>query len=245
MDRKLLFEIDISDETQPAADMAKFFRLISHQSVIDGSLDGYGERMFTDGRVRVALAALAVDPPPALIDEVAAHLGHPPVHVEALKRSLARIFGAPASPTPAPAGDSSSSGAAPAGPPTPPQPPKGQEFSLEHHLGNKSALMNELFNEVNSFAIALGADVTRRIRKHYIGYFRGKKSFFTVEMQKQRTVIYLTLHLDKAKPWNDQVMRDVSNIGHFGMGNVEYSLTGTDQLPDVAQLIKLAYEDSK
>jgi len=35
MDKKLLFEIDISDESQPAADVARLFRLISNQSVVD------------------------------------------------------------------------------------------------------------------------------------------------------------------------------------------------------------------
>lgn len=245
MDKKLLFEIDISDENQPAADMAKLFRLIGHQSVVDGTLDRYGERMFTDSRVRVALAALAVDPPKALVDALNAQLGHPPVQVDALHRSLARILDAPA---PAPkAADGSTSPSAPkppAGPPQPPQAPKGQEHTLEHHLGNKSALIGELFKEVNGFGTALGADVSRRIRKHYIGYFRGKKSFFTVELQKQRVLIYLSLTVATAEPWNPDTMRDTTNIGHFGMGDIEFSLTSIDQLDEITALIKVAYEAS-
>lgn len=130
------------------------------------------------------------------------------------------------------------------GPPQPPQPAKGQEYSLEHHLGNKSALIDELFTAVNSFGLALGADVTRRVRKKYIGYFRGKKSFFTAELQKQRVWIYLTLTINTAQPWNPEVMRDTKNIGHFGMGDIEYSLTGPDQLDEVTALIKVAYENS-
>ncbi len=245
MDKKLLFEIDVSDETQPAADLAKLFRLISHQSVVDGALDRYGERVFTDGRVRAALAALAVDPPPALVDALGTHLGHPPVPADALQRSLARIFDAPASSTLMPAsGSAPTSAPLPAGPPEPPQPAKGQEYSLDHHLGNKSALIGELFTEVNGFGIALAADVTRRIRKQYIGYFRGKKSFFTVELQKQRALIYLSLKVDAAQPWNPDVMRDTTSVGHFGMGDIEYSLTSTDQLDEVTALIKLAYETS-
>ena len=67
--------------------------------------------------------------------------------------------------------------------------------------------------------MALGADVTRRIRKQYIGYFRAKRSFFTVELQKQRTLIYLTLDLGNANPWRDHVMRGfVTNIGAFRHG---------------------------
>lgn len=244
MDKKLLFEIDLSDEAQPAADVAKLFRLISNESVVDGALDRYGERVFTDSRVRAALAALAVDPPAALVDALAAQLGHPAVPIAALQRSLGRIFDAPPSPTPATTSGSATSAPAGAGPPQPPQAAKGQEYSLEHHLGNKSALIAELFTEVNGFGMALAADVTRRIRKQYIGYFRGKRSFFTVELQKQRVLIYLSLSVDTAQPWNPEAMRDAKAIGHFGMGDVEYSLTSTDQLEEIRAFIKAAYESS-
>lgn len=244
MDKKLLFEIDISDESQPAADAAKLFRLVSNESVVDGALDRYGERVFTDSRVRSALAAMAVDPPPALVDALGTHLGHPPVPADALKRSLARIFDAPSSPNTTAATSSGPTSGAAAGPPQPPQAAKGQEYSLEHHLGNKSALIAELFTEINGFGMALAADVTRRIRKQYIGYFRGKKSFFTVELQKQRVLIYLSLTADTAQPWNSDTMRDTKSIGHFGMGDIEYSVTSTDQLDEVKALIKVAYETS-
>ena len=244
MDKKLLFEIDMSDEAQPATDAAKLFRLISNESVVDGTLDRYGERVFTDSRVRAALAALAIDPPPALVEALGTKLGHPQVPVDALQRSLARIFDAPSSSTPKTATISALPSAPAAGPPQPPQPAKGQEYSLEHHLGNKSALVTELFTEVNGFGTALAADVTRRIRKQYIGYFRGKRSFFTVELQKQRVLIYLNLSVDTAQPWNPETMRDATAIGHFGMGDVEYSLTSTDQLAEIAAFIKVAYQTS-
>jgi predicted transport protein len=123
------------------------------------------------------------------------------------------------------------------------QPAKGQEYSLEHHLGNKSALIAELFTEVNGFGMALAADA-RRIRKQYIAYFRGKRSSFTVELQKQRVLIYLSLNVDTAQPWNPEDMRDAKAIGHFGMGDVEYSLTSTDQLEEIRAFIKVAYETS-
>jgi len=244
MDKKLLFEIDISDEAQPAVDGAKLFRLISSESVVDGALDRYGERVFTDSRVRAALAGLAIDLPQALVAALSAQLGHPPVPVDALRRSLARIFDAPTPSTPARKAVSAAVGGTVSGPPEPPQPAKGQEYSLEHHLGNKSALIAELFTEVNGFGMSLAADVTRRIRKQYIGYFRGKRSFFTVELQKQRVLIYLGLSVDTAQPWNPDAMRDAKGIGHFGMGDIEYSLTSTDQLEEIRGLIKVAYERS-
>jgi predicted transport protein len=44
------------------------------------------------------------------------------------------------------------------------------------------------------------------------------------------------------QPWNDQLMRDVSQIGHFGMGDLEYSLRTEDQLHNVKTLMQIAYD---
>jgi predicted transport protein len=102
-------------------------------------------------------------------------------------------------------------------------------------------LIRELWEEVDKHGTSLGADVSRRIRKLYIGYFRGKRSFFTAEIQQRRVLIYLALTVETAQPWNDTVMRDATDIGHFGMGNIEYSLVTTAQLDEVRALISLAY----
>lgn len=241
MDRKLLFEVDLSDDSQPSSDAAKLLASIGREAVLDGSLDRFGERTFTDNRVRRALATIAVAPPKAFIETVREQLDHPPVPDDALRRSLARIFDAR---------DAESEGATTKrreGEPHisqvgPAQPPRGQEHPLDHHLGNKSALIGELFSEVNGLTLALGGDVTRRVRKQYVGYFRGKRSFVTVELQKRRILVYLGLHPTRVRPWHDATMRDVSDVGHFGMGDTEYALTTTDQLSELQQLILRAYE---
>jgi predicted transport protein len=239
MDRKLLFEVDLTDDAETAGDKAKLLRLISRQAVQEGDLDRFGERVFTDGRVRQALAELAADPPASVLNEITTRLGHPVVPADALKRSLARILDAPAAaaaPARAPGGAVAAKPVAAA--PGPPAPPKGQEYDLDHHLGNKSALIRELFDEVNALGTSLGGDVTRRVRKQYVAYFRGKRSFFTVELQHQRLLIYLALNPAAVQPWNDQMMRDARNIGHFGMGDTEYSLRNVDQLDEVKALIQ-------
>ena len=66
--------------------------------------------------------------------------------------------------------------------------------------------------------------VSRRIRKQYFGYFRGKRSFFTIEVQRQRLLLYLSLDPGTDKSWNDEAVPDVREIGHYGMGDGEYSL---------------------
>jgi len=237
MDQKLLFHVDLTDESEPRSQKSQLLALLSRSSVEDGSLDKYGDRVFTDTRVRKALAELAADPPVMFLSAMTGKLGHPTVPPDALRRSLARVLDATATPGSGPMPD------APRKVVGPPQPPRGSEYDLEHHLGNKSALIRELWEGIDRYAFTLGGDITRRVRKYYIGYFRGKHSFFTTEIQKGRLLVYLALSRDTAQPWDGDVMRDASKIGHFGMGDIEYSLVTVDQLDEVRKLIALAYGD--
>lgn len=249
MDRKLLLEVDLQDEGQPMTDRVRHLRTISREVVASGELDALGERVFTDGRVRVALADLAEDPPGELITMLTDRLGHPPVPEAALRRALIRVLDADSSLAQVTApgkhrhreAASSSTSTPTAGPA---QPAKRKEYELEHHLGGKSSLIRELFQSVDDMTEPLGGDVSRRIRKLYVGYFRGKRSFFTVEVQKARLLLYLSLNPASIQQWDANVMRDATNIGHFGMGDLEYSLTGADQLGEVRALVQAAYDQA-
>jgi predicted transport protein len=95
---------------------------------------------------------------------------------------------------------------------------------------------------MDQFLRSLGADVSLRIRKQYIGYFAGKKSFLTIEVQRQRLLVYLNLDPMNVQPWNDSTMRDVRTIGHFGMGATEYSVRQAEDLDGARAAARLAYE---
>ena len=189
MDRKLLFEVDLADESSTNSEKAKLLSLISRGAGETGELDDFGDRVFTDARVRGALASLPSDAIEGLVNAITALLAPPSVSVETIKRSLSRVLDLKQSgeqPTPG-----ATSTQSPVGPPAP---PKGQESELDHHVGNKSALIREMFEQVDTFALAVGPDVTRRVRKQYLSCFRGKKSFISVEVQTQRLIVFLGLN---------------------------------------------------
>jgi predicted transport protein len=240
MDQKLLLEVDLGDDEDPASEKGRLLSLISRQALAAGQLDDFGDRVFTDARIRSALEGLATDAPDTLVEAVGSRLGSPPVEPDAIRRSLARIldFKLPSSAT----DNTEKPSKSPQPAVGPAAPPKGQEYLLDHHLGDKSALIRELFEELDKYASTLGPDVSRRIRKQYIGYFRGKRSFFTAETQRQRIIVYLSLQPKACEPWNENAMRDATDIGHFGMGDLEYSLRASDQLEEVRRLAKAAYE---
>jgi predicted transport protein len=61
---------------------------------------------------------------------------------------------------------------------------------------------------------------------------------------KQRIIVYLGSDPKSWQPWNSETMRDTTDIGHFGMGDLEYSLRATDQLDELRALAAAAYEAS-
>jgi predicted transport protein len=240
MEQKLLFEVDLGAEgAATAADMAKSLELIARQSMLTDALEHWGDRVFTDGRVRKGLGQLAAQPTAKFLKELNQLLGKPEISEAKLRDSLARVMDAKSLVVP-----KSSDVVAPAHKPKPPTgtpPGGGKEYPLEHHLAAKPAAILDSFEQLDQFGRELGADVTRRIRKQYVGYFAGKKSFFTIEVQRQRLLLYLNLDPKTTKPWDESTMRDVTKIGHFGLGNTEYSVKQTTDLDGARTLIKKAY----
>ena len=49
----------------------------------------------------------------------------------------------------------------------------------------------------------------------------------------------------EVESWDGESMRDVSNIGHFGLGPTEISLVSTEQLPALEKLITQSYIRNK
>ncbi len=238
MEQKLLFEVDLSAEGTATAEKAKSLELIARPSMVDDALENWGDRVFTDARVRKALAQLAAQPSTKFLNELNDLLGKPEISSAKVRESLARVMDAES--LEAPKSSITDAGHKPK-PPTGAPPKGGKDYSVEHHLAGKSAAILDSFEQLDKFGREQGADVTRRIRKQYIGYFAGKKSFFTIEVQRQRLLLYLNLDPTTVQPWDESTMRDVTNIGHFGMGNTEFSVKQATHLDGARALIKQAY----
>ena len=240
MEEKLLFEIDLAEAGEGSAgEVSESLWLIGRESLAGGHLETWGERVFADKRVRGALASLAKKPPSELLAVVGKTLGKPTLPAERLQESLARILDVGEGvPPPVP-----SEGQAGTQPKKAKKATPAKEFSLDHHLAGMPAAIVDLFGQVDEFGRSLGPDVSRRIRKFYVGYFAGKRSFFTVGVQRQRLIVHLNLDPDQTSPWwNAKAMRDVREIGTYGLGDSEFSLREPGQLDEVKSLIKTAYE---
>jgi predicted transport protein len=247
MERKLLFELDLTEATSIGDDRAlvEALQILGRSSVKDGKLDAWGESVFVDMRTRAALAKLGKEPTAKFVATVSGAIDGPMIEPKRLSASLARVLGdltstkvgalvgAPPQPAPSavPGGKASSLVGS----------PSKSTYPIGQHTSSKPAAVVDLFEHVDSYASALGEDVQRRPVKLYIGYYAGKHSFFTLELQKTKIYAYIAIPPSDAKPWDATDMRDVTKIGHYGMGDTEFVLRSSDQLPRLKSLIQQSY----
>jgi len=249
MERKLLFEVDLRDASDEAgrAGVISSLATLAREAVESGTLDIWGETVFTDLRVRQALSQLGNNPPPSLIKAVSGAIDDASVDGARLRASLKRLLGqlSASSPGVAIVGGVPQKVTAPrrrnGKVTTPVSEDKKKTFGVEQHTAKKPSAILDLFQQIDSFARALGPDVEPRPVKYYMGYVVGKKSFFTLNLKQTKIDVYISLPPEDVKPWDAAELRDVRKIGKHGLGDTEFVLRSPAQLPRLEKLLEQSY----
>ena len=111
-------------------------------------------------------------------------------------------------------------------------------YTEEFHLDNYPDKVKELYETYKDAILALADDVELEPKKLYIAFKKDKNIADIVTLKKG---IKLFINLQKGKledPKN--LMRDVSNTGHWGNGDYELVITNNDNLEYILYLIKQA-----
>ena len=107
-------------------------------------------------------------------------------------------------------------------------------------LSNLSAELKALFESVEGYLVSLGDDVVRKDVKLYVA-FKRLRNFVCVGYKGGAFVLWLKL--DPATvTFEPGFSRDVSNIGHWGTGDVEVTVHSHDDLNKAKGLMLKAYE---
>ena len=101
-----------------------------------------------------------------------------------------------------------------------------------------------LVKEVQSYLLDLADDVQVKTLKYYEAYKR-IKNFACLEVRpsKGKIILYLKLNPESVD-LQDGFSRDVSNIGHFGTGELEVTITDAESFEKAKPLIMRSYEES-
>jgi len=109
----------------------------------------------------------------------------------------------------------------------------------DHHHLNESGLRN-VFDEFSKQVIAIDPCVTREYKKLYVA-FKAETNFVDVVPQAKR------LRLSLNMPFEDiddprSLCKDVTNLGRWGNGDIEISLSTIEEIPHVMALVQQAFE---
>jgi predicted transport protein len=117
-------------------------------------------------------------------------------------------------------------------------------YTIEDHTKNKSTEIIQLFERLREeiFSFAEEGEITEKANKMYIGYKHGK-NFCEVRPQSKTLLLWLDIHPSELDDPN-HVVRDVSNIGHYGTGLAEIKVSNLAELEQTLLLIEQAYKQT-
>ena len=118
---------------------------------------------------------------------------------------------------------------------------KNKEYSIKDHLKKGSKNTIKLFNELRDYITELGDDVVESSRKFYLAY-RVIRNFVCLEIHKKHLLLYLRLDPNNID-LDNAILRDVSEIGHYGTGDLEVRVENKDDISLTKSLIEKAYEN--
>lgn len=117
---------------------------------------------------------------------------------------------------------------------------KTGSYTIDQHFKGKSSPVKELAQTVQEFLLDLDPAIDEVPKKDYIAY-KLSKNFVCMIIQKLQVRLYVKLDPKKAfAPSN--LARDVTNIGHFGTGDLELSIKSQDDFESVKPQLKQAYQ---
>lgn len=102
--------------------------------------------------------------------------------------------------------------------------------------------LTQIFNELDEFLLSLGDDVQKKELKYYYAY-KTIRNFVSVEVRPTEGKILLYLKLDPRDLENTPSnTRDVTDIGHYGTGDFEVTISQREDLEASKEYIEMSYD---
>lgn len=112
-------------------------------------------------------------------------------------------------------------------------------YTFEEHLEGKSKVITSLIHSVREYILGLDPAVEEVPKKFYIAY-KISQNIVCMEPHNKNIKLFVKLSasdIDTAP----QSYRDVTNVGHYGTGDTEFTISTESELEEVEPFIKVAY----
>jgi len=104
---------------------------------------------------------------------------------------------------------------------------------------NAPSKFKDIYDELKDYALNLGEDVSENTLKLYSA-FKKIKNFSTIEIYQSRILLNVKLNPDDFVL--NENLRDIRNIGHWGVGDMQLIIRSEKDLELAKELIQKAYE---
>lgn len=113
-------------------------------------------------------------------------------------------------------------------------------WTFQQHIEHKPENIRALVLAIQEFIFALDPAMEEAPKKLYIAY-RTAQNIVCVEVQRQKLLLFLKLD-PSVTPGPPGISRDVTDIGHFGTGDLEVTVKSIEDLEAAKPFIKQAYD---
>lgn len=114
-------------------------------------------------------------------------------------------------------------------------------WTFQQHIDNKPAAVRDLALAVQEFMMGLDPSMEEAPKKLYVAY-RTTQNIVCMEVQRQKLLLFLKL--DPKKVLGPKALaRDVSDVGHFGTGDLEVTIRTMADLESAKSFLVQAYEN--
>jgi predicted transport protein len=114
-------------------------------------------------------------------------------------------------------------------------------YTFDQHVAGKPPAIRDLFLAVNDFVTGLDSLIEVAPKKLYVAY-RVSQNILCMEVQQKKILLYLKLDPKKVSGPKG-ISRDASEIGHFGTGDLEITVSTPAHLELAKPFIEMAYRN--
>lgn len=114
-------------------------------------------------------------------------------------------------------------------------------WTFQQHIDNKPTPVRDLALAVQEFMMGLDPSMEEAPKKLYVAY-RTTQNIVCMEVQKQKLLLFLKLDPKKVSGPKG-LARDVSDVGHFGTGDLEVTIRTMADLESAKPFLVQAYEN--
>ncbi len=118
---------------------------------------------------------------------------------------------------------------------------KNAQYTFEEHVNRLNPDLVDLHTEIREYIVNLDSAVEETPKQNYISY-KTSQNFVCLESQKRKMLIFLKVNPDELENMPNQA-RDVRKIGHFGTGDLEFTIKNKEDFEASKPLIELSLKN--